>query len=174
MLQFSGPSLTSTCTEVLRCNFLITSPYHFVYRQADAEASHIALLLEDRLQLVDIRPSIAVPAILPHAFELQTSATTATNIYQTTHRKAIANFRSIPTASSKLDFPYLSGKQSPLPSTEEGDLVVTGHADGCVQLWQNTYGNDHSITFAVTIFLLMCICNQHFIIGVELFPIIVN
>ena len=103
----------------------------------------MALLLEDRLQFLDVRKGGAHhTATAPNALELHTSETSAVRVYDDGRivRSMLAALYALEGVPVAFDFPFLAGRRPPPQNEMRGRVVVTGHVDGCVQLWHHTGG----------------------------------
>ena len=103
----------------------------------------MALLLEDRLQFLDVRKGGAHhTATAPNALELHTSETSAVRVYDDGRivRSMLAALYALEGVPVAFDFPFLAGRRPPPQNEMRGRVVLTGHVDGCVQLWHHTGG----------------------------------
>jgi hypothetical protein len=122
--------------------------------QNQDEAEAVAVLLADRLVVLDLKSDEFLPFQLPHSWELHTSCITCVRRYNNCTPDLFAALRAADKQSTT-GKPRHSPRAWPLAGRKAGakhvdfpELIVTGHSDGTVSFWKEG-GNTPSLLLTV-------------------------
>ena len=118
--------------------FFSQNPWPGAPQQPDA----LAILFEDRIDVIDLKTESLAPMALAHGLELHHARTTALATFRDCSSQLISALKwaqSSSTGPAKKPW-CLSGGKGGKPAIQTATLLVTGHEDGSVCFWDMTGG----------------------------------
>ena len=112
------------------------NPWPGAPQQPDA----LAILFEDRIDVIDLKTESLAPMALAHGLDLHHARTTTLATFRDCSSQLISALKWAQSSSSvPVKKPWcLSGGKGDKPSIQSATLLVTGHEDGSVCFWDTT------------------------------------